>query len=311
MPVDSYSEGTINVTNGSPIVTGNGTLWATDRGDGTPWVREGETLLRENDLLSYGIDSVDGDEQMTLERPYEGVTGVFQNYMVQVDVLGVEADDTGPRQAVGPPGPQGPGGQITIGGTSTLPAGSPAVMFELPGSLPQARIYQAGIPAGFDGATWFAGTGAPDPGVGAVGDFYLDHTPAQTRVYGPKPAVDDWGSSVLITGDQGIPGQSGLPLDTTIRTAAFTMAIGLRYGVDTSAGGFPVTFPLSPNTGDRCGFLDIGGVTGSNPITLLGNGSNMRGSTEEVVVDVDRIGLVWVYWDAAVGWVVDETVAIS
>jgi hypothetical protein len=200
---------------------------------------------------------------------------------------------------------------MIISGTATLSAGNPAAMVEQPGSTPQNRIYVAEIPAGFDGATWFGGTGAPAVGLGDVGDFYIDLTPSQTRVYGPKPAADDWGDFVRITGDQGIPGQSGLPLNDTIRTSSFTAVSGYRYAFDTTGGPITMTLSPSPSPGDRGGIIDVGGVAGTNPITLNGNGANIYGSTDDVIVDANRIGLSWVYVNATIGWIFDETVAVS
>jgi hypothetical protein len=70
-----YSAGTVSVTNGSPIVTGNGTSWATN-------LASGDTFA----LLAGGprceIDSVDSNTQITLVSNYTGSTASGQAYYV-------------------------------------------------------------------------------------------------------------------------------------------------------------------------------------------------------------------------------------
>lgn len=88
----------------------------------------------------------------------------------------------GPAGEIGPAGPEGPAGDPGIG---------------LPG------------PAGADGAdgkTIHAGEGAPDPGVGVDGDYYLDT--AAITFYGPKTA-GAWGTGTSLIGPQGATGPQG------------------------------------------------------------------------------------------------------
>lgn len=51
-----------------------------------------------------------------------------------------------------------------------------------------------------------AGSGAPDAGLGNVGDLYIDTT--ASRLYGPK-TISGWGSGVTLQGQQGETGATG------------------------------------------------------------------------------------------------------
>jgi len=59
---------------------------------------------------------------------------------------------------------------------------------------------------GTNGSTTLSGNGVPSPGLGAVGDYYLDKTSYQ--LYGPK-AVNGWGIALLLRGADGAQGPAG------------------------------------------------------------------------------------------------------
>jgi hypothetical protein len=101
-----------------------------------------------------------------------------------------------------------PGGTIDL---SSLPIAEipPVVTFPVPGPAgPQGEPGPTGDtgPAGADGRTILSGTTAPDPGIGADGDFYLDTTTAD--LYGPKTA-GAWGSATSLIGPEGPTGATG------------------------------------------------------------------------------------------------------
>jgi hypothetical protein len=139
------------------------------------------------------------------------------------------------------------------------------------------------------------------------GDYYIDQTPASMKVHGPK-ASGSWPAGIEITGDQGVPGESGLILDPVIKTASFTAAIGYTHLADTTGGAFNMTFPLSPSIGDKVGVLDVGFYFGGNPLTLLPNGSNVGGVAFDTVINASRISCVFRYASVAAGWVLEECV---
>jgi len=63
---------------------------------------------------------------------------------------------------------------------------------------------------GGGGNTVLSGTGAPDSGLGDVGDFYIDT--AAWDIYGPKGG-GGWGSGTSMIGPQGDPGTPGTVIE--------------------------------------------------------------------------------------------------
>ncbi len=55
--------------------------------------------------------------------------------------------------------------------------------------------------------------------------------------------------------------------------------------VDSTAGSFTVTLPASPKDGDEILFIDKGGVSDVNPITINGNGKNINESSDPLIFD--------------------------
>ena len=79
---------------------------------------------------------------------------------------------------------------------------------------------------GADGRTILNGSGAPGPGVGEDGDFYLDTTLSQ--LYGPKDPATGWGVPIDLVGADGEDGAS-----------SYT---AIAYADDDSGTGFTMTF---------------------------------------------------------------------
>lgn len=67
-----YSTGTVATTNNSQTVTGTGTLWAANADAGM--------FMRVAAGQYYAVQSVDGDGQVTLKEPYQGITATGQAY---------------------------------------------------------------------------------------------------------------------------------------------------------------------------------------------------------------------------------------
>ena len=80
--ITSYPSSSVDVTNGSAVVTGVGTLWST----GTPSVLNGGTSPDQFRTIysaeAYSIASVDSDTQITLTRPYNGPTATLVPYVI-------------------------------------------------------------------------------------------------------------------------------------------------------------------------------------------------------------------------------------
>lgn len=76
-----YVAGTVSVTTGSAVVTGSGTLWATNLSAGQIFFLPGGSR--------YAILSVDSNTQITLSANYAGATASGQGYYVITSTVGV------------------------------------------------------------------------------------------------------------------------------------------------------------------------------------------------------------------------------
>jgi len=103
----------------------------------------------------------------------------------------------------------------------------------------------------------------------------------------------------------------GLEIDPVAKTASFTAVKDKQYLVDTSAGAFTITLPLSPAVGDTFGIIDLAGTFGSNFITLDRNGSNVLRAAEDGIIDINNWSTPWVYSDATNGWLPVSAAAIE
>lgn len=87
--------------------------------------------------------------------------------------------------------------------------------------------------------------------------------------------------------DASAGGGSGLTIDGTVRSTAFTAVAGNTYKIDVTGGGFTATLPATPTEGDEVGFLF---VNGSDPrtdnLTCGRNGSEIEDASEDLVWDI-------------------------
>jgi hypothetical protein len=81
----------------------------------------------------------------------------------------------------------------------------------------------------------------------------------------------------------------------TIKIADFTATAGARYGVNTTSNTVTATLPASPAAGDAIFFADMGGVYSTNNLTILRNGNNIMGISEDLTMSTDNesFGLCW------------------
>ena len=116
--------------------------------------------------------------------------------------LEISLSRIGPAGPIGPIGPIGPQGVAGPSG-ATGPAGSPGPQGQ-PG--PEGPAGSAGV----DGTKWFSSSGAPQPDVGALLDYYLDTSTGDVwkkLANGQGNAV--WASQGNIRGAQGPAGTDG------------------------------------------------------------------------------------------------------
>jgi len=90
------------------------------------------------------------------------------------------------------------------------------------------------------------------------------------------------------------------------KTGNVNVASNTKNIVRTSAGAIQLTFPASPVFGDEIRIIDGTGNASSNNITLLPNGNKFQSSDSNFVVDIDRAGLGFVYYNDSQGWILIE-----
>lgn len=82
-----YETGTVDVTNGSPTVSGTSTVWTTNLKAGD-FIFVGATGERDPTEAWYEIDTVDSDTQVTLTANYAGTTASGEAYTARSVFLG-------------------------------------------------------------------------------------------------------------------------------------------------------------------------------------------------------------------------------
>lgn len=80
---DPYTQGTVNVTNGSKIITGGGALPPNWEGAG---VAAGDIFKVDSDGQEYVIESIDSPTQITLKTSYQGTTLIGEPYTIYRDI---------------------------------------------------------------------------------------------------------------------------------------------------------------------------------------------------------------------------------
>lgn len=133
------------------------------------------------------------------------------------------------------------------------------------------------------------------------------------RTNGSNALSADWNAGT----NYQIQSQNILKYDTTVKVASFTAVEGWLYSVDTdtgnvyshgaSASNVSVTLPSSPSVGDNVGLMHVGDGDVATPaanenLTILRNGSNIMGVTDDLNVDVNNTNFRLTYVSAGWGW---------
>ena len=90
----------------------------------------------------------------------------------------------------------------------------------------------------------------------------------------------------------------------TAKTSAFTAVSGEGYLVDTSSAAITVTLPTSPSAGDEIIIVDYASNAGTNNITIDPGSLNLRGATDDLVLDNDNQTARLLYSGTTKGWLV-------
>ena len=85
-----------------------------------------------------------------------------------------------------------------------------------------------------------------------------------------------------------------------------TIASNTKNIVDCSGGAVNVTFPATPVFGDEIRIIDGTGNAAINNITLLRNGNKFQSSDSDFILDINRAGLGFVYYNDSQGWILIE-----
>lgn len=184
----------------------------------------------------------------------------------------------------GPEGPQGPAGPE--GAASTVPGPEGPAGPQGPVG-PQGPAGPQGIP-GADGNTILNGIGAPDPGIGVEGDYYIDN--ATVELYGPKTS-GAWGLPTSLIGGGGAGGETlGSELipafdDPGWLTAGPTPSptfdsTGITFsGTPNLAAARWVTTAINPNTEYEVNFTIANWVEGNAQVGLYSEDGTLGNTT--------------------------------
>ena len=111
------------------------------------------------------------------------------------------------------------------------------------------------------------------------------------------------GATITNNGTQTGFGRTGaVDWQTTKKTTDFTAVNGEGYFVDTGGGVVTVTLPASPSAGNIVYVKDYDGNFSINKCTIARNGSNIRGATNNIDLDLNNSGVACIYIDATEGW---------
>ena len=94
----------------------------------------------------------------------------------------------------------------------------------------------------------------------------------------------------------------GLSFCTTVKTSPFTATANKGFLINTGSS-VTVTLPASPSTGSEVIVVDQTGQAATNNITLGRNGSKIKGSCADAIINVNRGGLRLVYSGSSQGWI--------
>jgi len=112
--------------------------------------------------------------------------------------------------------------------------------------------------------------------------------------------VNSCGTTLI---DQGVFKNIGaITWDTTVKTSGFTAVSGNGYFCNTTSAAFTVTLPASPSAGDVVAIADYANTFDTNNVTIGRNGSNIQGSAEDFIADIEGLSITLIYVDGTQGW---------
>ena len=121
----------------------------------------------------------------------------------------------------------------------------------------------------------------------------------------------------LVTSDDDIPNRkyvddnAGGGLSWVEKTTTYTTSADEGVLADTSGGAWTLTLPASPSAGDTVGVSDAEGSFATNNLTVGRNSSNIMGSAEDLVIDIDDASFLLIYNGANDGWKIDTYLPVD
>lgn len=95
-------------------------------------------------------------------------------------------------------------------------------------------------------------------------------------------------------------------LDGVTETSPYLASANDVIIVDTSLTAQSITLPASPTPGQKISQIPVANNYSTNNLTVFANGNNIKSQADDVIINVDGLGLEFVYANAAIGWVVNE-----
>ena len=88
----------------------------------------------------------------------------------------------------------------------------------------------------------------------------------------------------------------------TIQVANYDANAYDQILADTTSTSFTITLPASPSFGQTIWFVDAAGTWAINNLLVVGNGTNILGTTDTFIANADRDNFSLIYYNSSQGW---------
>lgn len=101
--------------------------------------------------------------------------------------------------------------------------------------------------------------------------------------------------------------EGNIPLGSGIQEASISNSTGdlvafTKYFADSSGGAMNWNLPASPVSGDTIIIIDVTSSFGTNNFTISNNGSNLRGASDNLILDLNDLICELFYTNPTYGW---------